>query len=165
MPRHLSGEAFQMDIRSSPSQQHLEPSRSSSLQSAPDELDVDGATERGANLGGSRRNRPHKLDLYSVPVFLLEVIVLAGLVYGAYYLHFQYDHKPLISGFYCDDISYRQQFLDRNLAQGFTRQDNELVVLSLLLAVPIVTVSIVFCLGVHIHWLLLGTQKLTLNPI
>lgn len=119
-------------LRSSPSQQHLNPSRSSSV-SQRDELDQDQTNER-----------PHKLDLYSIPVFLLEVVVLVGLAYLAHFVHFQAKFEPLISGFYCDDISLRQHFIETKFIQQFTRPDNEIVVLALLLAVPIVTVGCLY---------------------
>lgn len=128
-----------MDLRSSPSQQHLNPSRSSSLDSRDEranELDPPTTIE----------SRSHKLDLYSIPVFLLEVIVLAGLAYAAYYIHFEYQHEPLISGFYCDDTSYRHNYdrSDAKLAPQITgKQDIELTFLSMTLVLPVVVV--IFC--------------------
>lgn len=82
-----------------------------------------------------------KLDLYSVPVFVLELIILVGLAFAAHHIHFQYKHEPYLTGFYCDDISIRHEYRESKLAEQFSRPDNELVVLSLLLAVPIVVVS------------------------
>jgi hypothetical protein len=82
-----------------------------------------------------------KLDLYSVPVFVLELIILVGLAFAAHHIHFQYKHEPYLTGFYCDDISIRHDFRESKLVEQFARPDNELVVLSLLLAVPIVVVS------------------------
>lgn len=123
-----------MDLRSSP--QNLEnPSRSSSIASQPDEM------EARNNAGPLGNDRSHKLDLYSIPVFLLEALVLIGLAYLGQYVHFQYNHKPLISGFYCDDISYRQQFVETKLTRLFSQPQNELTVVVLLLAIPIVLVS------------------------
>lgn len=83
-----------------------------------------------------------KLDLYSLPVFLLEFIVLTGLTYSAHYLHFQYKPDPYLSGFYCDDINLRHEYTESKLTEQFNKPDNELVVLSLLMAVPIIVVSI-----------------------
>lgn len=135
MPRHMPIEAFQMDhLRTSPSQQHLNPSRSSSIPSQREEIDQEPATNEA---------RPHRLDLYSIPVFLLELLVLGGLAYSAYFIHFQYKHEPLISGFYCDDISLRQHFVESKIIQQFSRQDNELVIVVLFLAVPVVLVSFI----------------------
>lgn len=131
MSRHLSTETFQMDLRSSPSQQNLDPSRSSSLRSN-QELEME----------PQRHNeKPHKLDLYSIPVFLLEVIILLGLAYLAHFLHFQYKHEPLISGFYCDDTAYRQHFIESNFSKAFSDEKNELPSVALALVVPIVLVS------------------------
>ena len=81
-----------------------------------------------------------KLDLYSIPVFILEVIILIGLAYSAHFIHFQYKHEPYLSGFYCDDISLRNEYTESKLTQQFTQPDNEIVVLALLLAVPIIVV-------------------------
>lgn len=134
MSRHPSTETFQMDLRSSP--QNLEPSRSSSIASHPDEMEPN--RQHG---GPSNTDKSHKLDLYSIPVFLLEVLVLIGLAYFGHYVHFQYHHKPLLSGFYCDDISYRQQFVETKLTRVFSQPQNELTMVSLLLVVPIVLVS------------------------
>lgn len=89
--------------------------------------------------------KQYKIDLYSIPVFLLEVIILLLLAYSAYYIHFQYKHEPLINGFYCDDISYRQQFAESTLTKKFILKSDELTVTALLLAVPIVVVSIQNC--------------------
>lgn len=137
MPRHLPSEAYQMDhLRSSPSQQRLDPSRSSSLSQPEDEDDGAGPIASPAGLG-----RPHKLDLYSIPVFLLEVLVLCCLAAAAYYIHFQYHHEPLLSGFYCDEVALRHTFTEDKFIQQFSREDTEQVVLALLLAVPIVLVS------------------------
>lgn len=88
---------------------------------------------------------PHsssKLDLYSIPVFLLEVVILIGLAFAAHYIHFQHKHEPYLTGFYCDDISLRHEYHDSKLTEQFTRPDNELVILGLLLVVPIVMVSV-----------------------
>lgn len=82
-----------------------------------------------------------KLDLYSIPVFLIETLILLVLTYSAYYLHFQYKPDPYLSGFYCDDISLRHEYSETKLTEQFNKPDNELVVLSLLLAVPIIVVS------------------------
>lgn len=82
-----------------------------------------------------------KLDLYSIPVFILELGILIGLGFSAHYIHFQYKHEPYLSGFYCDDISLRNEYTESKLTEQFTRPDNELVVLALLLAVPIIVVS------------------------
>lgn len=82
-----------------------------------------------------------KLDLYSVPVFVLELVILVGLAFTAHHIHFQYKHEPYLTGFYCDDISIRHEYRESKLAEQFSRPDNELVVLSLLLVVPIVVVS------------------------
>mgnify|MGYP003729643463 CR=1 FL=1 len=87
--------------------------------------------------------RSHKLDLYSIPVFFLELLVLTGLGYSAYYLHFQHNHDPFVSGFYCDDISYRQQYLESKLTQHFSKRHNEITIVILLLTVPLV--FIIFC--------------------
>lgn len=88
-----------------------------------------------------QNDKSHKLDLYSIPVFLLEVLVLIGLAFLAHYIHFQYHYKPLISGFYCDDMSYRHQFVETKLTRIFSEEDNELTAIALILAVPIVLVS------------------------
>lgn len=101
-----------------------------------------GAGELIGPTGGSQQ-RPHKLDLYSIPVFLLECIILTALGYAAYFLHFQYKLEPLLSGFYCDDISLRQKFSENRLTQQFIESDRELTVLALLLAVPLAVVSTV----------------------
>lgn len=47
-------------------------------------------------------NKQYKIDLYSVPVFVLEILILAGLAYAAFLIHFHYSvlHQPFISGFY-----------------------------------------------------------------
>lgn len=82
-----------------------------------------------------------KLDLYSVPVFVLELLLLIGLAFAAHHIHFQYKHEPYLTGFYCDDISIRHEFHESKLTEQFEHSDNELVVLSLLLIVPIVVVS------------------------
>lgn len=137
MSRHPSTETFQMDLRSSP--QNLEPSRSSSIASHTDEMEQNRQQHNGRP---SNNDKSHKLDLYSIPVFLLEVLVLIGLAYFAQYVHFQYHHRPLLSGFYCDDISYRQQFVETKLTRMFSQQQNELTLVALLLVVPIVLVSI-----------------------
>lgn len=153
MPRHINTEAFQMDLRTSTSQQQLNPSRSSSLESGQDELDGAGIEPMGANLsapglsGGpyspDSKSRSHKVDLYSIPVFCLEIIILAGLAFAAYFIHFQYQHEPLISGFYCDDVAFRQQPIDSLVATQFSKFDSELTVVVLLLAIPIVIVSMI----------------------
>jgi len=95
-----------------------------------------GAGELGAG------QRAHKLDLYSIPVFLLESLLLAGLAYLAYFVHFQYKLKPMISGFYCDDSSLRQEFSETKLTKQFDHRDNEMTLIILLIVVPIVIVSI-----------------------
>ena len=82
-----------------------------------------------------------KLDLYSVPVFVLELVILVGLAFAAHHIHFQYKREPYLTGFYCDDISIRHEFRESTMVEQFSRPDNELVVLSLLLIVPIVVVS------------------------
>lgn len=82
-----------------------------------------------------------KLDLYSVPVFVLELLLLIGLAFAAHHIHFQYKHEPYLTGFYCDDISIRHEFHESKLTEQFEHNDNELVVLSLLLVMPIVVVS------------------------
>lgn len=87
-------------------------------------------------------HQPDKLDLYSVPVFVLELIILIGLAFSAHYIHFQHKHEPYLTGFYCDDISLRHEYRESKLTEQFTRPDNELVVLSLLLVVPLVVVSV-----------------------
>lgn len=133
MSRHPSTETFQMDLRSSPSQQNLDPSRSSSLRS---QVRVEDMDQQSNNI-----KKPHKLDLYSIPVFLLEVIVLLGLAYLAAFIHFQYHHASYISGFYCDDTSFRQQFTNSNYTKYFSDKDLELATVVLLLAVPIVLVG------------------------
>lgn len=141
MPAHRysenSIEALQMDhLRSAPSQQHLvNSSRSPSLNHQDDQEADDQSLEQ------QQQNRPHKLDYYSIPVFLLEVIVLLGLTYSAYYIHFQYKHEPNVSGFYCDDTTLRQHFVQTNFVRSFIKEDNEIVVIGLLLAVPITLVS------------------------
>lgn len=151
MPRHMSTEAYQMDLRTSTSQQQLNPSRSSSLESGQDELDGTGIEPMstatglaGGPYGFDSKSRPHKVDLYSIPVFCLELIVLAGLAFAAYFIHFQYQHEPLISGFYCDDVAFRQQPIDSLVASQFSKLDNELTVVVLLIAIPIVIVSLSF---------------------
>ena len=139
-------------LRTSPSQQHLDPtSRSStSSQQDPDDLEADmsgpagmraetSGAELGPAVGGGRR--AHKLDLYSIPVFLLECLAIAGLAYAAYFIHFQYKLKPLLSGFYCDDISLRQSFSENAYTKLFRRPDNELMMLGGLLVVPLMVVS------------------------
>lgn len=157
MSRHINAvvpESFQMDLRSSPSQQHLNPSRSSSLDGSHDggANDLDGATggaghhhHRSGSQGNQNQLEPrnHKLDLYSIPVFLLELLVLCGLAYGAYYSHFQYKHSPMINGFYCDDTSYRQEYQETAWTKQFNGKEEELYVLLTLLAVPILL--ILFC--------------------
>lgn len=125
-------------LRSSPSQQHLNPSRSSSLPSQQDEME-----QAEVSALTAQERRPHKLDLYSIPVFLLELGVLVCLGLFAHFVHFQYKHEPNLSGFYCDDYTLRHNYVESKLLRQFTEADNELVVLALLLAVPIVL--IIFC--------------------
>lgn len=136
-------------LRSSPSQQHLDPTSRSSSSSQQDHEDLEqemvgiGSAVGLVGGGGERLagQRPHKLDLYSIPVFLLESLILSALGYAAYFLHFQYKLAPLLSGFYCDDISLRQSFSESKFTQQFIQPDNELTVLVLLIVVPIVVVS------------------------
>lgn len=134
MSRHLSTETFQMDLRSSPSQQNLDQSRSSSLQSNNrcDEMDQQ---------SNEINNRSHKLDLYSIPVFLLEVIILICLAYLAQFIHFQYQHDSMPAGFYCDDISYRQNRIEDKFIQIFSHKRDELTFVAGILVVPVVLVS------------------------
>lgn len=89
----------------------------------------------------ANESRPHSLDLYSVPVFILELLVLVGLGFAAYYLHYEYYIEPYLSGFYCDDITIRQQFAKSEFTRQFIQRENELVVLTLLIAVPVTIVS------------------------
>lgn len=119
------------------------------MESGPDELDGTGMEPMGDNSGstggpygdtGARRT--HKVDLYSIPVFCLELIILVGLAFVAYSIHFEYQHEPLLSGFYCDDLSYRKQPLDTLITKQFTKTDNELTLTALAVVVPIVIVSI-----------------------
>lgn len=93
-------------------------------------------------LSVSDETRSHRLDLYSVPVFILEALVLIALANGAYYLHYEYYIEPFVSGFYCDDISLRQKFAKSEFTTQFIQEENELIVLALLIAVPITLVSL-----------------------
>lgn len=111
-------------------------SRSSSLRS--NNQDEQGRGETRATNG---RQQTKHLDYYSIPVFLLECIVLCALAYLAYYLHFEHEHEPQISGFYCDEAAYRQQLIETKFTKQFSVRDNELVVVVALLAIPIVIVS------------------------
>lgn len=118
------------------------------MDSGPDELDGTGLEPMGDNSGStegpygdSGTRRAHKVDLYSIPVFCLELIILAGLGFAAYYIHFEYPHEPLLSGFYCDDLSYQKQPLDTLITKQFSKIDNELTVSALVATVPIVIVS------------------------
>lgn len=94
---------------------------------------------------GERQNSrlgSYKLDLYSIPVFLLEVIILIGLGYSAYYLHLERQHEPLVSGFYCDDVAYRHRLIESNVIKRLTRKESELTLLIVVFTIPIVIVSI-----------------------
>lgn len=86
-------------------------------------------------------SRPHRLDLYSVPVFIVESFVLAALAFIAYYLHYEYYIEPFVFGFYCDDNSLGQKFSKSEFTEQFIKQDHELTVLCLLIAVPVTMVS------------------------
>lgn len=92
--RHASNDTFHLDLHSS-SQPNLDPA--SSTPSPTRQMET------------SRGDRKYKLDYYSIPVFLLEVLALAGLGYGAYYFHYEVNLKPRITGFYCDDNDYKYQ--------------------------------------------------------
>lgn len=85
--------------------------------------------------------RPHRLDLYSIPVFILEVFVLALLALSAYFIHNLYYLEPLVTGFYCDDKSYRNVFKESDLTKHLVHEQDELTVLGLLIAIPITFVS------------------------
>lgn len=82
-----------------------------------------------------------KLDLYSIPVFLIELLILLGLAYAAHFIHFQHKPEPYLTGFYCDDIDFRHQYSESKLTEQFNKPDNELVLLAILLAAPILVVS------------------------
>lgn len=86
--------------------------------------------------------KSYKIDLYSIPVFLVELAVLAGLAYVAYLFHFQYTPEPFISGFYCDDISYRQRYNPARYTKKFDHQLDMLTIISLLAVAPVLMVSI-----------------------
>lgn len=135
MSRHLSTETFQMDLRSSPSQQNLDQSRSSSLQSNNRCHEMD-------QQSNEINDKQHKLDLYSIPVFLLEVIILIGLAYLAQFVHFQLQHDSMPAGFYCDDISYRKNRIEDKFTQIFSHRRDELTFVAGILVVPVVLVSI-----------------------
>lgn len=141
MSRHLSTETFQMDIRSSPSQQHLDPlnSRSSSLRSQGED-----DNEIGQDTDAPMMNqKKHKLDLYSIPVFLLEVLILCALSYAAQFIHFQYHNDSFVDGFYCDDTTLRQHYKDDgSFVQLFNQKQNEATFVVIVAMVPIILVSI-----------------------
>lgn len=99
-------------------------------------------------------SRPHRLDLYSVPVFILEVLVLAALAFVAYYLHYEYYIEPFVFGFYCDDSSLGHKFAKSEFTEQFIKHDHELTVLCLLIAVPITMVSF------RLQWLARSTNHL-----
>lgn len=140
MSRHQSTETFHLDLRTPNSQQLPEASRSSSIDSQQEEAadQADGGQTMSARHVGQRS---HRLDLYSVPVFLLELALLAGLAYSAYFVHFQLRYEPLVSGFYCDDVAYRQQYVESPFTKFLSNRNNEPVALALALAVPVVLVS------------------------
>lgn len=136
-----------MDLRGSPA--HENGSRSSSMQSQPVEFEANDTVGRpSAHLRpqldpavaselANQLRQPHKLDLYSLPVFCLELLILIGLAFSAYYIHFVHYIEPMVSGFYCDDINYRQRYQQSELTKQFQQPQNELTVLALLLATPI----------------------------
>lgn len=66
---------------------------------------------------------------------------MGGLAYLAYYLHFEHEHEPYVSGFYCDETVYRQQLIETKFTKQFNNKDNELIVVVALWAIPIVIVS------------------------
>lgn len=102
-----------------------------------------------------RRQRPHALDLYSIPVFLLELVLLGALGVFAYMLHFEWRPAPFLSGIYCDDQELNHEFRASPFAsEQFLSRDKETMVLALLLAVPITVVSLTLHLDRSITMLL-----------
>lgn len=84
--------------------------------------------------------KSYRIDLYSIPVFLIELAVLAGLAYAAFILHFQFKPEPFVSGFYCDDTTYRQHYDSTRWTKKFDRQLDLLTIVSLLAVAPILMV-------------------------
>lgn len=91
----------------------------------------------------SEHSRPHRLDLYSVPVFILEVLVLSVLVLFAYFIHYLYYLEPLVTGFYCDDTALRNNFHETDLTKHLIQVQDQVIILALLIAIPITFVSII----------------------
>lgn len=85
--------------------------------------------------------KSYKIDLYSIPVFLVELAVLSGLAYAAFVLHFQFKPEPFVTGFYCDDTAYRQYYDPTRWTKKFDRQLDMLTIISMLAVAPILMVS------------------------
>lgn len=96
--RHASNDTFHLDLHHSSSQPNLDPASSTPSPTR---------RNHANSSGGRNQNIKYKLDYYSIPVFLLESIILGGLGYAAYYIHCVWDNKSNPGGFYCDDNNYK----------------------------------------------------------
>lgn len=88
------------------------------------------------------RDGTYKLDLYSIPVFILEVIILLSLGFTAFFIHCKFKHEPLVTGVYCDDTAYRQSFNQSKFTDLFIVKEEEFMFIICLLIIPIIMVSI-----------------------
>ncbi|KAG9510205.1 60S ribosomal protein L8 [Fragariocoptes setiger] len=86
---------------------------------------------------------PYKVDQYSLPVFFLELIVLAALGFLAQLCHYQNHVEPLVEGFYCDDIEYRHILISGKIIKNLMGKTDEFIFIILSFVVPLVL--ILFC--------------------